>query len=293
MPADSTNKIREKKLSRFDNNFIQNTKRDIKNEKNKLNLFWFWSIPLYIILIFFFIFFTWYTVFTTTHSYYLVQGASMKNTYNSEIDDTDKKSVVDAVYVNKNDKVEIFDVVVIDNSSDSIIKRVVGQAGDYVSIVAGEYDGVNCFYLYRISAKKFESMSTEEKANYVDTALVEDSGSYRIKSYKDWLSNTYTKIEHDGITYEKKFYDRFLEDQSKYDYFKSNAGIIYVKVPTGKVFCLGDNRAHSQDSRYDGFYDLKQVVGRVEIVIYNQNFGNRFWGVIKYYFAEIEKFFAR
>jgi len=40
-------------------------------------------------------------------------------------------------------------------------------------------------------------------------------------------------------------------------------------------------------------YDLKEIVGRVEIVVYNHNFGKRIASVVKYYFSEIEKFFAR
>jgi len=37
------------------------------------------------------------------------------------------------------------------------------------------------------------------------------------------------------------------------------------KVPKGKLFVLGDNRRGSEDSRYFGFIDREQVVGKVNL----------------------------
>ncbi|RDI47833.1 signal peptidase I [Falsibacillus pallidus] len=37
------------------------------------------------------------------------------------------------------------------------------------------------------------------------------------------------------------------------------------KVPPGKIFVLGDNRRDSSDSRYFGFVDESQVVGKVDL----------------------------
>ena len=182
MLAGLTNKTKEKMLNRFDRGFIQNTKADIKNEKHSLNFFWFWTIPLYIILLFFFIFFTWYTIFVSTHGYFWVQGASMKNTFNNTVADTDARTSVDAVYINKNERVSTFDVVVVkDNSGETVIKRVMAQEGDYITILKGEYDGHNCFYFYRIPANVFKTM---DKTAFDDESakLVEDSGAYEIMS---------------------------------------------------------------------------------------------------------------
>lgn len=39
-----------------------------------------------------------------------------------------------------------------------------------------------------------------------------------------------------------------------------------IVVPPGKLFMLGDNRAHSMDSRYWGFADVHQVVGRATVI---------------------------
>lgn len=40
-------------------------------------------------------------------------------------------------------------------------------------------------------------------------------------------------------------------------------------IPRGKLFVLGDNRDNSSDSRYWGFVDLEEVVGRVNYIWYS------------------------
>ena len=36
-----------------------------------------------------------------------------------------------------------------------------------------------------------------------------------------------------------------------------------IRIPEGYVFCMGDNRNHSSDSRYIGPVPLDHVLGRV------------------------------
>ena len=45
------------------------------------------------------------------------------------------------------------------------------------------------------------------------------------------------------------------------NFIKGEKGIYYI--PSGKYFVLGDNRAHSSDSRYFGLINKEQVLGRV------------------------------
>lgn len=298
MLADLTQTKRERTLNKFDGDFIQYNKKKVKEEGNDLSWFLAIHITLYVLVVFFAVFFIWFTVFNTTHHFFAVKGASMKSTLNSSISNSDGNTSIDAVYVNTTDKVEIFDVVVINRTNkESIIKRVMGLEGDYVTISKGSYtqngEPFDTFFFYRISA---EQMKTLDKENFddEDAKLVEDNNQngYSIYGYKDWAESNYAEL---AIKYETTFYDTFIngKDTTTDDFFVSKDGLIYVKVPEGKFFALGDNRGHSSDSTENGFYSVSNIDGVVEIVVYNYNFASRLWEVVKYYFSEAEKFFAR
>lgn len=46
-----------------------------------------------------------------------------------------------------------------------------------------------------------------------------------------------------------------------------------VTVPEGKLFCMGDNRDHSHDSRYWGFADVKDVKGKATFIYWSRDSG--------------------
>ena len=272
-------------------NFISYNEK--KKEETK-SIAWYLTthITLYIVLIFFLIFFAWYTYFVVTHRYYIVYGPSMKPILNEQVADNDENSAMDAVYVNLYDKIEVGDIVVINDvssSGESIIKRVVAESGDYVTIAKS---GDN-FYLYRIPKSMMSQNSNGEKESLLSdsNAIVlenESSSGYEVI----WDESS---IYVDGnYTYEYKFYDRFFSDSSfNYDYYISQDGLKYVCVPDGYSFCLGDNRAVSADSRRYGFISNENMVGNVELIVYDYSFGNRVLEVIKFYYTQVEDFFAR
>lgn len=277
--------------------FIQDIDKKKKEETKSIALYLTTHITLYIVLIFFLIFFIWYTVFSVTHRYYIVEGASMQPYLNASIAPTDTSSSQDAVYVNLNGKIDVYDVVVIEGvskTSPSIIKRVVAEEGDFVSIAKSG----NSFFLFRIDA---EDMTLNENNEYTtvsdENALVfenERNTGYEIR-YDDW--NGVDERVYNGVHYDYGFYSQFIQgyvnESDAYSYYVSSDNLIYVQVPENSTFCLGDNRAHSSDSRTYGFISYDNIVGDVEITVYNYSFVNRVFEVIKYYYYQVEEFFAR
>lgn len=273
--------------------YIQYSKK--KKSKETRSIAWYLTthITLYIILIFFLIFFAWYTYFSVTHRYYIVTGTSMQPTLNSSIVLEDESE--DAVYVNIYGNIDFGDIVVINasNNSDDIIKRVLATGGDYVTIARSG----NSYYIYRIAKENVvldeNGIMTGSLIEDVNARLQENERggfSYNI-DYTSWGAEP--GIPQGGITYEAQFYNQFIADADEEDLFISGGGLIYVKVPEDHVFCLGDNRANSRDSRYYGYFSLDEIVGDVEIIVYDYSFGNRVLQVISFYYRQVEEFFAR
>lgn len=273
--------------------YIQYSKK--KKNKETRSIAWYLTthITLYIVLIFFLIFFAWYTYFSVTHRYYLVTGTSMQPTLNSSIVLEDESE--DAVYVNIYGNIDFGDIVVINasNNSDDIIKRVLATGGDYVTIARSG----NSYYVYRIAKENVvldeNGIMTGSLIEDVNARLQENERggfSYNI-DYTSWGAEP--GIPQGGITYEAQFYNQFIADADEEDLFTSSNGLIYVKVPEDHVFCLGDNRANSRDSRYYGYFSLDEIVGDVEIIVYDYSFGNRVLQVISFYYRQVEEFFAR
>lgn len=305
----------EKIVPNFNDEFIQYSEKKVKSEKKSSAFSLAVQIFLYILLIFFAIFFIWYTAFISTHKYYLVVGASMKDSLNSSLSLTDGTGKQDAVYVNTIVKQKIFDIVVVNRKvynaeqkkwqTKSVVKRVMGLEGDYISIALHD-DGTGAkLYFYRIAkGTSFDKETFEDESARLDESKGENG--YKIFSHDEWTESkeisTFLGDGAEGLDqtfYEKIFFQTFLEEHlqeissGSEDFFVSKSGMVYVKVPKGKFFCMGDNRGHSGDSRENGFYETSQIVGIAEIIIYDHNFGKRLVKVVDYYFSQVQKFFAR
>ncbi len=309
-------------MGKFDGDFIQYDKQKVKDETGKLAFYFIASISFYIFLLFFAIFFAWYSVFVSTHIFYEVKGPSMMSTLNNKITDEQLETLTDrelenlsfdAVYVEKYAKIRLFDIVTIHPNSgkDDYIKRVMALEGDYITIAKSKNENnEDCFYFYRIDKNLIGSEVVIEdgqiSSDFDDemAKLDEENGSlYKIRSATEWYEKGEKSDEKTvenmpkSYVYEKDFYNNFLSDYfdlgEKDGFAVSKDGLVYVKVPEDMFFFMGDNRAYSADSRILGFYNTDHIVGRCEFIVYNYDFVTRLWEVVKFYFSEMEKFFAR
>ena len=60
-----------------------------------------------------------------------------------------------------------------------------------------------------------------------------------------------------------------------------------VTIPAGKFFMMGDNRDNSADSRYFGFVDRDQIVGRVQGTVWSLDFENHYKPRWSRFFADM------
>lgn len=306
--------------------FIRYNSKKEKSEKRKLVAYFAVNIPIYILVLFFAVFFSWYLVFVNTHIFVAVAGPSMMPVLNngitaSQIEQGTAQDIsYDAVYADRTTPPKVFDMVVFQRPTKIVIKRLMAQEGDYITIAtAKNAAGQEVLRFYRIPAGQLEAFTENPQQTDQMAMIVEDGVQNASLGVNNWrlaevdsvwthtsenqqplLQEKQVSVENSGTVtnrYEYNFCKKFLSsygaENSPYTYFTSAQGLIYVQVPQGKFFCLGDNRAHSTDSRENGFVDVEQIIGRSEFVVYNFNFGNRILEVIKFYFREVEKFFAR
>ena len=59
-----------------------------------------------------------------------------------------------------------------------------------------------------------------------------------------------------------------------------------IEIPEGQYFMMGDNRDNSADSRFFGFVERKQIVGRATRIVLSLNYDN-------YYLPRWQRFFSK
>ena len=294
--------------------------------KNWLGLFLRLAIAM--VLVFFSIFFIWYSVFLSGHIYYRVDGASMVPTLNEEIPASKFRDAqglsYDCVYVEKNCPANLFDIVVINTHqtitdkdgnrvNKTLIKRLMATAGDYVTIAKTVDElGNERLNLFRIPngtiapdqvqtyAIDDDMWKLDEKGeNGYEIRMPDSLWSHQVRPSHDLTMSMEVEVNGQMFTheYDFNFYATFLRPygtpEQSFDYVVSTQGLVYVQVPEGQFFYLGDNRAFSSDSREDGFRDAENIVGPVGVIIYNNSFFKRIGTFMSYFFNEVEEFFAR
>ncbi len=138
------------------------------------------------------------------------------------------------------------------NPSIDYIKRVVGVPGDEVS------------YLNQRLYLNGELASTQPLPEFYD-----DDTSRYFKQYSEKLG----AVEHRIIVdLARPSYVRETDPFPFKENCRATAEGLICKVPPGHYFMMGDNRDHSEDSRFWGFVPDKNIVGKAFFVW--MNFGN-------------------
>ncbi|WP_312399882.1 signal peptidase I [Chryseobacterium sp.] len=148
------------------------------------------------------------------------------------------------------------------------VQRLVGVQGDKIQIINGDLFVNN------------ESVDSRFKLNHaykIDRAFVNElmlnKGKSENEFYpinEDFFITNLSKDElNNNFSYERFINSNPDPEISKLYHKKWSADNFGpVTVPPGKVFFLGDNRNASLDSRYIGFVDEDEIVGRI---IYPKN----------------------
>lgn len=113
------------------------------------------------------------------------------------------------------------------------------QRGDIVVFVSPQRDRIDL--IKRVVAVGGDTVEIRNKVLYINGEKVDDSHA------------------------------RFLDTRHQSVVPRDNFGP--VTVPEGKIFCLGDNRDHSHDSRYWGFADEKDVKGKATFIYWSRAAG--------------------
>ncbi len=241
--------------------------------------------------------------FYSNFSYLTIFGTSMQNTLNPyprkvTTQNGREESWQDGVYVRLSQNVDYGDIVIIQSDGisahDSIIKRVLGKEGDYITIAKIDVEGVE--------GGEYRFMRVRADSGGVVEVLYEDY----IRSYTEWTANEYHTgqiTDANGIVYERNFYNYYtLSYPSKK--FKVNEldgkEVTFFQVPENHIFFMGDNRANSTDARFIGTKSTDKILGYVvEIIRDGSNYEgnndwwkNRFVGFAKICYKEVLRFFG-
>ena len=150
------------------------------------------------------------------------------------------------------------DIVVCFSPDDGIrlVKRVIACPGDKVKVL-----GNKLYINDEVVEYEFKPIdSVEHLAN-------EYSGNGQL--YEEYLSDVPHLIMHTPHMNTIKNFDEII-------------------VPEGKYFVMGDNRDNSKDSRYFGFIERKQIIGKVTMVLGSLNKLDKYQPRFSRFFSVLE-----
>lgn len=243
-------------------------------------------IVCFLIVIFFILTAITYASFNVKYGYITIENVSMQPTLNpTPLYDGDGEVVQDSVFIERTTDVTYGDIVIVDRSQETgqrnytVIKRVMALEGDKICLAmlpvgeAGEYE----MRFIRIKAD-------EDIDEIVYTGTSDEHIIYEdyIKSYSEWSSQARQEYYGSPYYYDAEYLENYIEkfdteiinvivgDQTFQLKFFTVGSNKDASVPD-QVFCMGDNRLQSEDSRKTGTASQTNIVGKVISIIRNGN----------------------
>lgn len=159
----------------------------------------------------------------------------------------------------KNKSVDRGDVVVFDfplNRSIQYVKRVIGIPGDIV-----EFSNKNLI----INGEKMNKQLLGETQYFENSYNIPDYSEVQVQEFRQNIKGKEFNI------YEIADRPTLLVGHVKSEHpcTAKNNNEMVCKVPEGKYFVLGDNRDNSEDGRYWGFVDERDIQGKAFFIWMN------------------------
>ena len=143
------------------------------------------------------------------------------------------------------------------------------QIGDHILVTKFIY-GVKI----PIIRKTFVSISEPKRGDMVVFIYPEDRSKDFVKRVigigGDNIEIRNKKIYLNGLPYNDN-YGVYTDDMIIPGAAQPRDNFGPVTVPPGSIFCMGDNRDQSYDSRFWGFVDLRDVLGKAFIIYWSWN----------------------
>lgn len=105
----------------------------------------------------------------------------------------------------------------------------------------------------------------EEKRDYIKRVIAVAGDTVKVQG-----DDVYVNGKKISEPYIQSEIDKYQANGEPYNNLRDfpNSEVTEGTVPTGHIFVMGDNRRNSTDSRMIGYVDLKEVVGRAELVFW-------------------------
>ena len=223
-------------------------------------------------------------LFNLKYGYVVVENVSMQPTLNPSPLADDRQ---DAVFIERTQRLSYGDIVIVDRSEEgpgySVIKRVVAFSGDKISLVMLPVSEGGAMEMRLIRIKEGDSTRQIVYTGQDDEYVIYES---YIKSYDEWnglgiSESGYYYTENNfaqGVCYyDVGFLENFINKYPTEIIPVTAGGITYQArfftvgsdLDGQALFCMGDNRAESKDSRDTGSVRQDRVIGKVISVVRN------------------------